>query len=236
MAPVVRTVRDGVRSLDVLLLPVLLVSLAACGRAGLGDSDVTADAGHRSACTPAFVEAGTGRAGNAEIPVYHRAAAACCPATRAPGPATQPYSGSEVHGCATDSDCTSGADGRCFPFSGLVGPGGCSYDECFTDSDCPSGGACLCRSSASDDRANVCVPAGDCLVDSDCGPGGYCSPSTTSCYAQPSYYCHTPADTCINDSDCAPVDAGGGCPIDSTCTYDPQARSWGCTQQRCCPP
>jgi hypothetical protein len=138
-------------------------------------------------------------------------------------------------GCTSDSQCTHGADGRCFPFEGLVGAGGCSYDACFTDSDCPSGTPCLCRTSASDTSANTCVPAGNCVVDSDCGSGGYCSPSS-QCYGIAGYYCHTAADSCINDTDCPAVDAGGACEIPPTCTYSPDAQRWACSEQHCCPP
>src|ERR1700733_1886364 len=123
-------------------------------------------------CEPAFVEAGTGLAGNAEVPIYHRATPACCPSERGPAPLTQPYGSGTADGCSSDSECTGGADGRCFPFEGLVGAPGCSYDQCFTDSDCPSGTPCLCRSSPADNSPNVCVPGGNCVLDSDCGPGG----------------------------------------------------------------
>src|SRR5262249_504156 len=53
-------------------------------------------------------------------------------------------------------------------------------DECFTDSNCPSGAPCICRTSASDDSANICATGGNCVLDSDCGPGGFCSPSEWS--------------------------------------------------------
>jgi hypothetical protein len=240
------------RTLGVLLL---IGSLLACGRvAGSGpepgldggpetgatSEDVDSGFNHRrpgsdASCEPAFVEAGTGRSGDAEIPVYHRAAPACCPSERGPAPSTQPYTSGMAAGCTSDSQCTSGADGRCFPFEGLVGPGGCSYDGCFTDSDCPSGTPCLCRISASDTSANMCVPGGNCVVDSDCGSGGYCSPSP-QCYGVAGYYCHTAADSCINDTDCPAVDAGGDCQIPSTCAYSADAQRWACSEQHCCPP
>jgi hypothetical protein len=141
-----------------------------------------------------------------------------------------------------DSQCTAGPDGRCFPWEGLVSNGGCWYDECYTDSDCPSGLPCLCRTSASDNTANLCAFGGNCVLDSDCGPGGFCSPSSY-CDDWPvpgwpgfAYYCHTAADTCINDTDCAAVDAGEGCPITPFCMYDGQAQHWTCNTYRCCPP
>ena len=215
-------------------------ALLACGaRSSLFTSTVSTEAGTDGgmSCQPAFLEAGTGLAGDAEIPVYHRAMPSCCPMERGPGPPTQPYGYGMGDGCSSDSRCTSGANGRCFPFEGLVGVGGCSYDQCFTDSDCPSGAPCVCRISTSDNSANVCAPGGNCALDSDCGPGGYCSPSL-ACPLGGSlaYYCHTASDACINDADCPPVDAGGGCPVPQTCVYGPQAQHWACSQQACCLP
>jgi hypothetical protein len=236
-------------------LPLLLLPLAAIvvgcgivttsttssssGTGGATSSSHTssgAGAGGASSCQPAFVEAGASLAGDMEIPIYHRAEPACCPTERAPAPAGQPYGPAQAVGCTTDSQCTSGRDGRCYPFEGLVGPGGCSYDACLTDSDCPSGASCLCRSSASDTSTNRCVTGGDCVLDSDCGQGGYCSPSA-GCEGPLAYHCHTATDTCINDTDCPSVDAGGfSCDTASICAFDVQAKHWGCTQMVCCPP
>ena len=208
-------------------------------------TDAGADAGTDAgvSCLPAFLEAGTGLAGDTEIPIYHRTMPSCCPSERGPAPGTQPYGTGTANGCSSDSQCTSRADGRCFPNGGLVGgPGGCSYDQCLTDSDCPSGAPCVCRTSASDDSANVCDPGGNCVLDSDCGSGGYCSPSGGACAdfgfaGGQGYYCHTASDTCINDADCSVVlDAGGGCPILQSCAYDTQAQHWACIAEHCCPP
>jgi hypothetical protein len=186
-------------------------------------------------CELGAVEAGTAPAGDAEVPLNHRPTHACCPSQRSPGPSGQPYSGS-VNACSSDSQCTAGVNGRCFPWEGLVSAGGCSYDECFTDSTCGSGTPCVCRASLTDDSANVCDPGGNCVVDADCGPGGYCSPSTRSCYVNPGpYYCHTPMDTCINDSDCPSVEASS-CPVFTSCAYDSDAGHWGCSNSVCCPP
>jgi hypothetical protein len=211
------------------------------GAGGVGGGGTTGagggggSSGGGMSCEPAFVEAGTGLAGDAEVPVYHRATPSCCPSERGPAPAGQPYGPGVASTCSSNSQCTSGADGRCFPDEGLVGRGGCSYDQCFTDSDCPSGTPCLCRSSPSDTSANVCAPRGNCVLDLDCGPGGYCSPSQ-DCFGLPVYYCHAASDTCINDADCLFVDAGGGCPAEAICAYSSEARHWACSQQRCCPP
>lgn len=218
-------------------------SSGAGGEIGAGGADASHDAGSDSPpCAPAaFIEAGTGWEGDAEAPIYHRAAPSCCPTERGPGPGTQPYGLGTAAGCTTDSQCTQGPDGRCFPFGGLAWTGGCSYDECFTDSDCPSGAPCICRTSALDDSTNICATEGNCVLDSDCGPGGFCSPSVFCNFRLPGwpgygYYCHTAADTCINDMDCSPIDAGGGCSIPSVCLYDTQAKHWACNDQKCCLP
>jgi hypothetical protein len=202
--------------------------------AGSGSSG----SGGELSCTPAFVTAGAGTANGVEIPLYHRAAPACCPAERGPAPSGQPYGPDRATTCTSDSQCTAGKNGICLPFEGVIGPGGCSYDACATDSDCPTGRPCQCRTGATDSEATYCGPAGNCLLDSDCGPGGYCSPST-DCGSEGAgtYYCHTAADTCVNDSDCTVVDAGtASCDQVAACEYDPTAQHWSCRQQSCCAP
>jgi hypothetical protein len=84
-------------------------------------------------CKPILVEAGAASMGDAEVPLNHRPTPACCPSQRGPGPscvtticASQPYPSGVAAGCSSDSQCTDGVNGRCFPFEGLVGPGGCS--------------------------------------------------------------------------------------------------------------
>jgi hypothetical protein len=207
-------------------------------------------------CDPGLVDAGAVSTGDAEVPLNHRPTAACCPAQRGPGPSGQPYptctyeAGSvcpadHATTCSSDSECTAGVNGRCFPFEGLVGPGGCSYDECFTDSNCGPKTPCSCRSSSTDNSANVCDVGGNCAVDSDCGPGGYCSFSdpilnngaANVCYGPYLYYCHTASDTCINDSDCGPLDSGT--PPESpanVCAYNTQDNRWECTKTGCAAP
>lgn len=209
----------------------VLVVLTACGN---GDAVNGSDAAASDAA-----KADSAKAADASVPLDHRSTAAACPTERGPGPPTQPYPQGQSAGCASDSDCTSGQNGRCFPFEGLVGPGGCSYDECFTDSTCGPTTPCVCRASATDNAANVCDPGGNCAVDSDCGPGGYCSPSVSICaWNSPApYFCHTRNDVCINDADCPSVDAGAGsCSTFSSCAYDPQVHYWACTQLTCCLP
>jgi hypothetical protein len=201
-------------------------------------------------CEPTLVEAGAASMSDAEVPLNHRPTPACCPAQRGPGPSGQPYpSGvasplaADAGGCTSDSQCTSGVNGRCFPFEGLVGFGGCSYDECFTDSTCGSKTPCGCRSSSTDNSANVCDVGGNCAVDSDCGPGGYCSPSdpivaygtanvANVCWGPHFYYCHTGSDLCINDSDCAPLDAGTAT-TSPPCAYNAQDSRWECMKSAC---
>ena len=188
---------------------------------------------------------GSGGNGSGKVPLQHRSTSASCPSQRGPGPSCV---GTMCSSCSFDSQCTDGVNGRCFPWEGLVSLGGCSYDECFTDSNCRARTPCLCRSSSTDNSANVCDVGGNCAVDSDCGPGGYCSPSMETCfsaapevevqdnYAGPNpYYCHTASDLCINDSDCAPLDAGTVTnPMTYTpCAYNVQNSRWECTQFTC---
>ena len=195
-----------------------------------------------------------------QTPVNHRPSGAQCSSERGPGPqvcdgvtctTSQPYPSPYASTCSSDSQCTHGVNGRCFPWEGLITAGGCSYDECSTDSDCGTRTPCICRSSSTDNSANICDVGGNCAVDSDCGPGGYCSPSIEACYsANPNveaegkflpgnipspYYCHTASDICINDSDCAPVDAGTvTLPLRySPCAYNVQNSRWECTQLTC---
>jgi hypothetical protein len=186
---------------------------------------------------------GPSTVGDAKVPLQHRSTSVSCPSQRSPGPSC---ADTMCSSCSSDSQCTAGVNGRCFPWEGLVGPGGCSYDECFTDSDCGARTPCLCRSSSTDNSANVCDIGGNCAVDSDCGPGGYCSPSvqvapnqpTNVCWGSTPYYCHTASDICINDSDCAPLDAGPQTTSSPTytCAYNPQDNRWECTQAVCALP
>ena len=201
-------------------------------------TDTAVDAPHPRACESTSVDAAISSAVDARAPVNHRPTPACCTSERGAAPAGQPYPPGVASTCTSDSQCTAGANGRCFPFEGLVGNGGCSYDECFTDSDCGSGATCLCRSSLARNSANVCVRGGNCVVDSDCGPGNYCSPSLEQNCASPRpNFCHTAMDACMDDSDCLSVDAGAfSCPTLATCAFDTQERRWTCIQVTCCPP
>ena len=195
-----------------------------------------------------------------QTPLNHRPSDAQCPSKRGSAPlfcaggtcTSQPYpsAGFGSTSCFSDSQCKGGVNGRCFPGEGLVSAGGCSYDECFADSGCGAKTPCICRSSSTDNSANICDVGGNCAVDSDCGPGGYCSPSMEACYSTipdveaegssgPNpYYCHTSSDLCINDSDCPPLDAGTASSFGTStfCAYNTQDNRWECTQLVCLPP
>ena len=153
------------------LLTSTIVMVAALNCDPQGDGSVTA------MCEPITTEAGAISEGDAEVPLNHLATAACCPSQRGSGPPTQPYSAGyastlapDAGGCTSDSDCKAGPNGRCFPEEGLVGRGGCSYDECFTNLACGPKTLCICRSSSQDNSPNVCDPGGNCALDSDLWP------------------------------------------------------------------
>jgi hypothetical protein len=204
---------------------VVVVALVACGGETEPPPDASLDALAKTDSSKP--DAST------RVPLDHRATAVACPSARGSGPPTQPYPQKQSNGCSSDSDCTAGKNGRCFPSEPLVSGGGCSYDECFVDSDCATKTPCACRASSTDNAANVCDPGGNCAVDSDCGPNGYCSPSVSACGGPAPYFCHTPADECIDDSDCPPA-TSTGCETTAFCAFDTQR--WSCTQLTCCPP
>jgi hypothetical protein len=223
---------------------VLLVSVALIAALGCGGRESGTTVGTSSSGASAGMDAST--VSDARVPLYHRAAHATCPMQRAPGmsdviengmpgfpPCPTPPPPTTVC-CSSDSQCDGGTNGRCS--TRTTGPpipeNQCTYDECFTDSNCPSGTPCICRSSPTDNTANVCVTGGNCVVDSDCASGGYCSPSPllNTCDDPGPYYCHTASDTCIDDSDCF-VDGGPA----FFCAYEPSARHWACNEWFCPP-
>jgi hypothetical protein len=136
------------------------------------------------------------------VPANHRPDDSQCATVPGPGDCSfQGQGGPDV--CSSDSQCTTGTNGRCIPDGPIAGCR-CTYDTCSTDTDCPTGQLCACHGAAfSDGAGNTCTP-GNCRVDADCGANGYCSPSTASesCGGLQGYYCHTPNDACVNDSDC----------------------------------
>jgi hypothetical protein len=166
---------------------------------------------------PVAVEPGSGE------PSSHRAAAEACDDVRPPGGANGTGGESDLNQCASDADCTDGANGRCdFSRGGTI----CTYDECFSDEDCEVG-PCECGSSYG---VNRCM-AGDCQVDADCGEGGFCSPSMGSCgnySGTVAYWCRTPMDTCVEDSECVDPNVGAG-----YCAYYPEVGYWACQYGQC---
>ena len=191
--------------------------------------------------------------GDPSVPLQHRSTSLPCPSQRGPAPQDctagactgQPYPGGIVSlNCSSDSECAAGVNGRCFPPKVPGWAGGCSYDECFNDSSCGLRTPCVCRTSSTDNSANICDVGGNCAVDADCGPGGYCSPSMESCTSTnpditpeasngPNpYYCHTASDICINDSDCSPPDTTIP-PAITVCAYSAQNARWECTNINC---
>lgn len=135
-------------------------------------------------------------------PVNHRAASVACPQSRGAGvssiPATCSQDSTRIT-CTQDSDCDSGANGRCLQELGGACGYGCSYDECAGDGDCAGSVPCACRASGADTAANTCATDSNCRVDADCGVGGFCSPSLVGSVCQ-----------CTSESFCRP-DAGGSC-------------------------
>jgi hypothetical protein len=216
-----------------------------CGLATSGTGGIIAGGG--ASGIGGAISYGGVSGGSGGAPLQHRSTSASCPSQRGPAPQICAGGGGTCYGqpypyppgipttCSSDSQCTDGVNGRCFPAEGLVSAGGCSYDECSTDSDCGAKIPCICRSSNTDNSANVCYAGGNCAVDSDCGVGGYCSPSVEACYTT-AYYCHTASDLCTNDSDCPSVDAGTPSFASTLCAYNTQDKRWECTELTCLPP
>jgi len=204
-----------------------LLTLASCGGA-------TTSNGGGSSAGGGPESSGVGAADRTvtRVPASHRlASSACSQEERGAGVSSIGPACSSV-ACTRDSDCTSGANGRCLQVLG--GPACqyyCSYDECTDDSDCTGNAPCACRSSSSDATPNTCATESNCRTDADCGPGGFCSPSLVSTYCQcitvtrsfgncgHGYFCHTPKDSCLDDGDCA----------SGKCNFDLTSHSWICT-------
>ena len=170
---------------------------------------------------------GSSSGGNHEVPVNHRPDDSECLQPAAPGDCQGGSSGGQPGNCGSDSQCTSGTNGRCVEQGGGVLFCACTYDTCADDAACPTDQTCACHGSTyMGGLGNTCVP-GNCRVDGDCGAGGYCSPSfsTQSCGSLGGYYCHTPQDQCVNDADC-----GSG----FVCNYSTSAARWTCQQELLC--
>jgi hypothetical protein len=180
------------------------------------------------------------------IPVSHRPSTTCPahPAGTSTAPACMAMpADSGLYGqCATDSDCTSGINGRCicqYPPDDAGAPYlRCAYDRCGSDNDC-SGQVCGCGVDIGSPSAThalfgqyACIP-GQCHADSDCGDGGYCSPSLSPCGFVADFACHTAQDECVNDTDCtAEVSLDGGV---AACVYKDGRGYWTCSQVNACP-
>lgn len=201
-----------------LVIPSMLVALAACGDGGSGSGGGGASAtGGGGTTTTSTTQ---------KEPKTHRATATACTADRPPG-LTDAMGGA----CANDADCTDGTNGRCHQT--LNDPPFCSYDECQSDKDCGVA-ACECRNPARFD-ANVCVH-GNCVTDADCN-GGYCSPSAVTLdpycsldipIGSVGYYCHSAADECVDDEDCS--QGTGSFP---GCLFDADKGHWACREILC---
>ena len=229
---------------------LLALSLGAlhCGSTATSPTEhpdsgkVAQDAGHHSpeaapeGCTPT-------------VAVNHVPTASSCSTTRAPG--MQGDGGAATDGglgaqCTSDSQCTSGVNGRCLPLTGgqvalPQGVGVCTYDECSSATPCASGNICVCgtEDGALGRTANTCLPS-NCSSDSSCGTGGYCSPTyDTTCGPYDGivgYYCHEAAneclvDECVNDKDCTGKDGGGG--NAGYCAWNPTSSKWTCAYSVC---
>jgi hypothetical protein len=186
------------------------------------DGATSADSGipaHDAMPVLADADAATGD-GAPRVPANHRPVDILCPKQRGPGDT----GGLSPGDCDADTDCTSGANGRCLASCGPPGcfASNCSYDGCFTDSDCGGTVPCACRPSVTSNLPNYCLVGSTCAIDSDCGPGGYCSASGRGEWCTAKYHCHTALDVCLDDSDCA--DGGGS----GRCNFQPTLGYWAC--------
>jgi len=185
-----------------------------------------------AACAPTvgpLVDGGVDAVDEAQplgVPDEHRDAMAVCPAQRGANPPKLDagYEGGSFT-CQSDDQCDAGANGRCFvvyggfPDADIPMGTSCTYDACSTDTACPPLQVCLCRSSATDPRANTCTFGSGCRIDSDCA-SGFCSPAT-QCGGTSQFQCHVAGDTCLSDFDCSKN--GGG-----SCQYDPHLGHFVC--------
>jgi hypothetical protein len=192
------------------LISAMFLVLAGCGKQALTvEVDPAGAAG-------AMAQAGR----ETRAPGRHRATGATCPLARAPGKLREcPPEGSPADnpdGCLHDSECTSGANGRCVPLNApfFTCRGTCSYDECSGDSACPAATPCECRASETVVTANRCVGTSNCRVDADCGPGGFCSPSVVN----PFCACLSPA-LCDSSSHCYAGDKEVPCSCGDACGH-----------------
>ena len=196
------------------------------------------------------------------VPVNHRSASSACPQGRGAGvssiPANCLQSSTRV-ACTRDSDCGSGANGRCLQDLGPACGYSCSYDDCTDDADCSEKAPCACRSSTSATAANTCATDSNCRVDADCGHGGFCSPSLLDnvCQCFSERFCQADAGSSCSETGSdgvtksVPCSCGGNCGhgyfchtakdtcLDDsdcargTCNFDLTSRAWMCTAFIC---
>ncbi len=199
------------------------------GSSGSSSGSSGGSSGSSSGSSGSSSSSSSGGADGGRVPVNHRPNDDQCSTTPQKGSCnTGTDSGGPAGQCSSDTQCTTGTNGRCIYSTGGALFCMCTYDSCKHDTDCTgsAGTVCACHGSPYTNGAgNTCKP-GDCRVDSDCGAGGYCSPSlgTSGCGTLQGYYCHTAADTCIDDSDC---NGSGGGP--QACTYSTTTKHWQCT-------
>jgi hypothetical protein len=201
------------------------------GSGASSGSTTGASAGSASGSAAGTSEAGCDDGACGPVPASHRPDDSECQMA-APVGTCHATSSNTAALCYTDSQCTTGTNGRCQQLATLTYDYcACTYDTCVTDSDCGPGETCACHGAPDSYGAgNTCVP-GNCRVDNDCGPGGYCSPSYGGESIQncpvggrglQGYYCHTANDTCLNQSDCPN-------PFGESCAYSAVAGFWQCT-------
>ena len=146
-----------------------------------------------------------------DLGIYHRTAAAACPADRDPvWEVPSECADYPEAACNSHEDCTEGPNGRCT--MGVWGTQDCqcSYDECSTDGDC--GADFLCGCGEAEPFANLpnnrCISA-TCRTDDDCD-AGYClavpyycdAPSSVDDLWIESFACATDGDECRNHEVC----------------------------------
>ena len=143
-----------------------------------------------------------------DVDLDHRRRSADCPADH-PDPAPSECHLGADDACATNSDCSDGANGRCTP-NEFGTACGCSYDQCVRDEDCGGTSICVCAGADGQGQRlnNSCQESG-CRTDADCASGlclgdrqGCGSVDDAASLFPAGFQCATDADTCRSDSAC----------------------------------
>jgi hypothetical protein len=160
----------------------------------------------------------------------------CSPPPEARTPPPDVVQGADT--CATDADCTAGANGHCiydydFPLNDTNPQGEhlkCQYDECSADSECGPNRICMCI------VGQMQCMSGNCRTNADCPKGSICDHVRPFCNGGAGgpgladgtigLFCHAPTDECSEDADCkstepSPLRAGA-------CTFDDASLHWKC--------